>query len=97
MTKIILNFNNKNPLWETDDRYNELLIRSYMSYLDDKFEAKGLIIIKDIFEYFMIDYDTISTETLLKYWRRENKDDKLDIEYKKNDDGSYTIVCDTDN
>lgn len=97
MSKVIFKFDNKSSLWYKEQKYNDLLVKSQMLYLKDIFKMHGLIIIKDIFDIFRIDYNTVSTEELLRYWKLSDKNDDLDIEYHRNDDGSYTFVCDTDN
>ena len=97
MSKIILKLDKNSAIFEKDPEYNELMIRSQMAYLKYMFEAKRVVLIKDICDIFCLDYNKVGIDSLVKYWYKQNSDDELDIGVLKLDDGSYEIVCKTDN
>lgn len=100
MSKITLKFDKTSPLWSNNDGYNKLLINSQMSYLRDQFDADGLLLIKDVCDMFGISYTGLSIDdgdtpvTILTCYWMKPLNDTIDIEVIKNDDGSYTFVCD---
>ena len=101
MGKVMFTFDDRSPLFEKDKRYNKMFVQNRLSYINDKFKADGLVILKEIFDLFAINYHDDSIETSEDYIKTLTKffiydGEELDIEYRENDDGSYTFICETD-
>ena len=98
MSKIVLYFDGTSPLFEMDDKYNELIVHSHMTYLQDKYNVHKIILVKDVCDAFRIEYEQLCIDDLVKYWYKQEPENRyLNIDVVKLDDGRYKFICHTDN
>lgn len=58
-------YDNKSHMWEADNRFNTLMVKTQLSYLTDKFRAKGFLFVREIYEQFAIPF---TKESIVAGW-----------------------------
>lgn len=94
MSKFIRKFNEQTSKdWCDDPYYNELFIRSRITYFDALIKIEGLVTLKEALRHFGFDTRNYYIPTLIRYWANN----KVNISYTKTGDNEFEITFETDN